>query len=149
MTTSNQLDSFLRTGKHPATAKETSAVLDLLRSRILTNNETKPMTTKPTPTITASMTAEFMTWKKKNPHGTAQQFIAHKTKPSPTIAAHAGALDPNTVPRMATGKIDSLALTNQALRAQAEELKAASASIQQKRGFKRTVINRSKYHKPD
>ena len=103
-------------------------------------------------TIPKTLTAEFLQWKKSNPSGTAQQFTAWKLaggKPSPTIAAHAGALDPNTVPRMATGKIDSLALTNQALRAQAEELKAASAAIQLKRGFKRTIINPSKYRQPD
>ena len=98
------------------------------------------------------MTAAYLAWKRVHVNGTAMQFIESLSaggKPSPTIAAHAGALDPNTVPRMDTGRIDSLALTNQALRAQAEELRAASAAIQVKRGFKRTVINRSRYHQPD
>ena len=95
------------------------------------------------------MTAEFMTWKKTNPHGTAQQFIAWKTKPSPTVAAHAGALDPNNLPRLDNGKVDSLAITNAQGRQKQAEYKAASAAIQAKRPPGRIVINRSKYHKPD
>lgn len=99
------------------------------------------------------MTAEFMTWKKTNPSGTAQQFIAWKTgtnKPaSATIGAHCGGLDPANLPKMATGKVDSLAITYAQQRQKAEELKAASASIQVKRGFKRTIINPSKYRQLD
>ena len=95
------------------------------------------------------MTAEFMTWKKTNPHGTAQEFIAWKTKPSPTIAAHAGALDPANLPRLDNGKIDSLAVTNAQNRAKAAELAKASAAVSTKRPPGKIVINRSRYHQPD
>jgi hypothetical protein len=144
MTTSNQLDSFLRTGKHPATAKETSAVLDLLRSRILTNNETKPMTT-----ITASLTAEFMTWKRTHPEGTALQFVESRNGTGKTPAPGAG-LDPKNLPRMATGKIDSLAVTNLLQRQKAHELKIASAAVSRKNPPRKSFVGKqSRYYQPD
>ena len=132
MTTSNQLDIFLRTGKHPATLKETSAILDLLRSRIL-NMSTAP--TKPHTPILDRLAASG-----------GKLSLAEL---SPTIAAHAGALDPNTVPRMATGKIDSLAITNAQNRAKAAELAAASKAVSTKRPPGKIVINRSRYYQPD
>ena len=99
------------------------------------------------------MTQEYMQWRKTNPHGTAQQFTAWKLsggKPaSATIASHCAGLDPATLPKMATGKVDSLAITYAQQRQKAEELKAASAAVQVKRGFKRTIINPSKYRQPD
>ena len=148
MHSSNPLNQFLATGQQPTTAREKSALLDQCRDSLLsTNQQTKIMQTIP-----QSMTAEFMTWKKTNPHGTAQAFTAWKLaggKPSPTIAAHCGGLDPNNLPRLDNGKVDSLAITNAQGRQKQAEYKAASAAIQAKRPPGRIVINRSKYHKPD
>ena len=148
MNTTKALADFLASGKRPTTTKETSALLDSLRNQLLsTNNQNEPMTT------TSQLTKEFIQWKRANPGGTAQQFTAWKTsggKPaSATIASHCAGLDFANLPKMATGKVDSLAITYAQQRQKAEELKAACAAVQVKRGFKRTVINPSKYHQPD
>ncbi len=98
----------------------------------------------PEVTISASLTAEFMTWKRTNPSGTAQQFIAAKTaskKPSATVAGHCAGL----MPRLGNGMIDALAVTNALGRQKAAELAAASAAVSARRAPNRTVINRSKY----
>ena len=145
---SSAINQFLTTGQQPTTAREKSALLDQCRNQMLsTNNQTKPMTS------TSQLQKEFFAWKRTNPNGTAAQFTAWKTsggKPaSAAIASHCAGLDPANLPKMATGKVDSLAITYAQQRQKAEELKAASAAVQVKRGFKRTVINRSKYHQPD
>ena len=119
MTTSNQLDIFLRTGKHPATLKETSAILDLLRSRIL-NMSTAP--TKPHTPILDRLAASG-----------GKLSLAEL---SPTIAAHAGALDPANLPRTATGRIDSLELTRRHLDQREADRKAASLAVGTKKAFK-------------
>jgi len=101
--------------------------------------------------ITASMTADYMIWKKSNPSGTAQEFIASKTapkKPSATIAALAVGIDPGNLPKLKNGMIDALAVTNALGRQKAAELAAASASVSARRAPNRTVINRSRYSQP-
>ena len=144
----NTLNQFLTTGQQPTTTREKSALLDQCRDKLLsTNNQNEPMQS------TSQLTKEFIQWKRTNPDGTAAQFTAWKTsggKPaSATIAAHCAGLDAANLPKMATGKVDSLAITYAQQRQKAEELKAASAAIQLKRGFKRTIINPSKYRQPD
>ena len=136
---------FLATGILPQSTKQRTALLDQCRNQLLTNR-TKIMQST---TISKTLTAEFLQWKKSNLSGTAQQFIAHKTKPSPTIAAHAGALDPNNLPRLDNGKLDSLAITNAQNRAKAAELAAASKAVSTKRPPGKIVINRSRYYQPD
>jgi hypothetical protein len=101
-----------------------------------------------TPTITASMTADYMIWKQTNPSGTAQEFIAAKTapkKPSATINAFAIGIDPANLPKLDNGMLDGLAITNAQNRAKAAELAAASAAVSKRNAPRRTVINRSKY----
>jgi hypothetical protein len=102
-------------------------------------------------TISASLTGEYMTWRKSNPNGTAQQFIAAKTapkKPSSTIAAFAVGIDAANLPKLCNGMIDALAVTNALGRQKAAELAAASASVSKRNPPRRTVINRSKYSQP-
>jgi len=143
----NTLNQFLTTGQQPTTAREKSALLDQCRDKLLTTNQ---QTNQMQPKIKTSMTAEFMTWKRTHPDGTAQQFIAHKTKPSPTIAAHAGALDPDSLPRLDNGKIDSLAITNLLERQKAAELKIASDAISRKNPPRKSFVGKpSQYTQPD
>jgi hypothetical protein len=101
--------------------------------------------------ITASMTKDYMIWKRSNPSGTAQEFIAAKTaskKPSATIAAFAVGVDPANLPRLDNGMLDGLAITNAQNRAKAAELASASAAVSARRAPNRTVINKSKYAQP-
>ena len=101
--------------------------------------------------ITASMTADYMIWKKSNPSGTAQLFIQSLTeskKPSATIGAFAVGIDPGNLPRLDNGMIDALAVTNAIGRQKAAELAAASAAVSARRAPNRTVINKSKYAQP-
>jgi hypothetical protein len=143
MNTSNPLSNFLATGHRPSTTKATSALLDQLRNKILTtNNQNEPMTS------TSQLTKEFIQWKRTNPNGTAAQFTAWKTsggKASPTIASHCAGLDPANLPRMATGQIDSLAITNKIERQKQADRKALSNAVSAKRLPGKIVINRSKY----
>lgn len=108
---------------------------------------------KSAPIITASMTADFMTWKKLHPNGTAQAFIAEKTgspkKPSAAIAAFAVGIDPANLPRLDNGMLDGLAITNAQNRAKAAELAAASKAVSTKRPPGKIVINRSRYYQHD
>ena len=145
---SSAINQFLTTGQQPPTAREKSALLDQCRNQMLsTNNQTKPMTS------TSQLQKEFFAWKRTNPNGTAAQFTAWKTsggKPaSAAIAAHCGALDPNNLPRLDNGKVDSLAVTNAQNRAKAAELAKASKAVSTKRPPGKIVINRSRYHQPD
>ena len=145
MTTSNPLKQFLTTGQQPTTAREKSALLDQCRNQLLsTNNQNEPMTSQ--------LTKEFIQWKRTNPSGTAAQFTAWKTtgpkKPSATINAFATGIDPANLPRLSTGKLDSLAISNSLARAKAAELAAASAAVSARRAPNRTVINKSKYSQP-
>ena len=134
---SKPLNQFLATGRQPTTAREKSALLDQCRDSLLSIiQQTKIMQST---TIPKTLTAEFLQWKKSNPSGTAQQFTAWKTsggKPSPTIAAHAGALDPATLPRTATGRIDSLELTRRKIAQREADRKAASLAVGTKKAFK-------------
>jgi len=101
--------------------------------------------------ITASMTKAYMDWKRSNPSGTAQEFIAAKTapkKPSATIAAFAVGIDPGNLPRLENGMLDGLAISNALGRQKAAELAAASAAVSARRAPNRTVINKSKYAQP-
>jgi len=153
MSTSKQTADFLDTGKLPQSTKERSAMLAVLRNQILTNNQNEIMKlpSPPEAIITASMTADYMIWKKSNPSGTAQEFIASKTapkKPSATIAAFAVGIDPGNLPKLKNGMIDALAVTNALGRQKAAELAAASASVSARRAPNRTVINRSRYSQP-
>ena len=102
-------------------------------------------------TINASLTGQYMKWRKTHPNGGAQEFIQSLTeapKPSATIAAFAVGIDPANLPRLDTGKLDSLAITNAQNRAKAAELAAASASVSARRAPGRIVINKSKYSQP-
>lgn len=152
MSTSNPLSNFLTTGQRPSTTKATSALLDQLRNEILTttNEIMKPPSATTEAIITASMTKDYMTWKRSNPSGTAQQFIAAKTapKPSATTAAFAVGIDPKNLPKLDNNMIDALAVTNAQNRAKAAELAAASASVSARRAPGRIVINKSKYSQP-
>ena len=145
---SSAINQFLTTGQQPPTAREKSALLDQCRDSLLsTIQQTKSMQS------TSQLTKEFIQWKRTNPSGTAQQFTAWKTsggKPaSATIAAHCGGLDPNNLPRLDSGKVDSLAITNLQNRAKAAELAKASKAVSTKRPPGKIVINRSRYHQPD
>jgi hypothetical protein len=147
MTTSKQMADFLAFGTLPQSTKDRSSLLDQLRNQILLTSKpstTKSMTTKPTPTITASLTAEFMTWKRTHPDGTALQFVEQRngTGKTPTPGAK---LDPNNLPRLDNNMIDALAVTNALGRQKAAELAAASAAVSKRNAPRRTVLNRSKY----
>ncbi len=105
-------------------------------------------------TIPKTLTAEFLQWKKTNPSGTAQQFVAWKTgtnKPaSAVIGAHCGALDPNNLPRLDNGKLDSLQITNLLQRQKAAELKIASDAISRKNPPRKSFVGKpSRYTQPD
>jgi hypothetical protein len=108
---------------------------------------------KSAPIITASMTAEFMSWKLSNPSGTAQEFIAAKTapkKPSATINAFAIGIDPANLPRLDNGMLDGLAITNAQNRAKAAELKIASHAVSRKNPPRRSFVGKqSRYYQPD
>ena len=143
---------FIAFGTIPQSTKERSALLDQLRNQILQTSKpstTKSMTTKPTPTITASLTSEFMAWKRTNPDGTAQQFTAWKIAGGKTPTPGAG-LDPNNPPRLATGKIDSLAITNALERQKAAERQKASDAVSRKNPPRRSFVGKqSRYYQPD
>jgi len=144
---SSAINQFLTTGQMPTSAREKSALLDQLRSQILSTNQ--PTNQMQSPTIPKTLSAEFLQWKKSNPNGTAQQFTAWKiagTKP-PTPGA---GLDPNNPPRLATGKIDSLAITAMQQRQKAAELKIASDAVSRKNPPRRSFVGKqSRYYQPD
>jgi hypothetical protein len=132
----------------PSTAREKSALLDQLRNQLLTN-QTKQMTTKSEPTISASLTGEFMTWKRTNPSGTALQFVEQRNGTNKPPAPGAG-LDPGNLPRLDTGKINSLEITAMQQRQKAHELKIASDAVSRKNPPRRSFVGKlSKYTQPD
>ena len=126
MTTSNQLDSFLRTGKHPATLKETSAILDLLRSRIL-NMNTAPSATAPTRPHTPILDKLVASGGKAT---LSELGAAARPTTAPSKAPGDG------LPRTATGRIDSLELTRRHLDQREAERRAASIAVGTKQAFK-------------
>ena len=95
------------------------------------------------------MVSEYMDWRKTNPDGNAQKFIAWKTGTGKTPTPGA-ALDPNNLPRLATGKIDSLAITAMQQRQEAAERKAASDAVSRKNPPRKSFVGKpSKYTQPD
>ena len=124
------LNHFLATGQQPLTSRDKAALLDEMRSKLLTNQQTnKPTNMQPT-TIPKTLTAEFLQWKKSNPSGTAQQFTAWK------IAGGKPVAPADNLPRTATGRIDSLELTRRYLDQREAEKKAASAAVGVKQCYK-------------
>jgi hypothetical protein len=121
ITTHQQLDSFLRTGKHPATLKETSAILDLLRSRILNMNAAPG---KPHTPILDKLAASG-----------GKATLAELVAAARTTAAPSKAPADN-LPRTATGRIDSLEITRRYLDQREAEKKAASAAVGVKQCYK-------------
>ena len=95
------------------------------------------------------MASEYMDWRKTNPDGNAQKFIAWKTGTGKTPAPGA-ALDPNNLPRLATGKIDSLKITNLLERQRAAERQKASDAVSRKNPPRRSFVGKqSKYFVED
>jgi hypothetical protein len=96
------------------------------------------------PTIPNTLTAEFLQWKKSNPHGSAQQFTAWK------IAGGKPVAPADNLPRTATGRIDSLELTRRHLDQRQAERKAASDAVSRKNPPRRSFVGKqSKYHVED
>jgi hypothetical protein len=126
MSISNMLDSFLRTGKHPATAKETSAILDLLRSRIL-NMNTAPTATAPGKPHTPILDKLAASGGKAT---LAELVAAARPTTAPSKAPGDG------LPRTATGRIDSLELTRRQIDQREAERKAASLAVGIKQVYK-------------
>ena len=125
---SSNLNTFLTTGQMPTTAREKSALLDQLRSQILSTKQ--PTNQMQSTTIPKTLTAEFLQWKKSNPHGSAQQFTAWK------IAGGKAVAPADNLPRTATGRIDSLEITRRQIDQREAEKKAASAAVGVKQCYK-------------
>jgi hypothetical protein len=124
MTTSNQLDSFLRTGKHPATAKETSAILDLLRNRILNTAPAATAHGKPHTPILDKLAAS-------GGKATLSELAAAAR---PTAAP--GKAPGDGLPRTSTGRVDSLEITRRQIDQREQQRKAASIAVGTKQAFK-------------
>jgi hypothetical protein len=134
------LDVFLKTGKHPATLKETSAILDLLRSRILNMNTA--------PTATAPGKPHTPILDKLAASGGKATLSELGAAARPTTAPSKAPAD--NLPRTSTGRVDSLEITRRQLDQRQAERKAASDAVSRKNPPRRSFVGKqSKYHVED